>query len=64
MGRETMYGFGIPSGDMFTFKGKVTFGKIRKDGNVYYANLKEVDMGGAKFLACCSRTWLQIKGWE
>ena len=28
--RKTMYGFGIPSDDMFLFKGKVTFGKIRK----------------------------------
>ena len=25
-----MYGFGLPSGDMFMFKGIVTFGKIRK----------------------------------
>ena len=32
--RKTMYGFGIPSEDMFLFKGKVMFGKIRKDGNV------------------------------
>ena len=38
---------------MFMFKGKVMFCKIRKDGNAYYVNLGEVDMGGIKFDSMC-----------
>jgi len=48
--RRTMYGFGMPSDDMFTLKGKVTFGKIRKNGYVSCAILK-----GA-------RCWRQVFG--
>ena len=49
--RRTMRGFGLPSEDMFMFKGKVMYGKIRKkSGYVLYVALKETSMGGIKYL--------------
>ena len=46
--RRTMYGFGLPCEDMFTPKGKVMYGKIRKNGYVLCATLKKARMDGVK----------------
>ena len=48
--RRTMRGFGLSSEDMFMFKGKVMYVKIRKNGYVVYATTKKGNMGGVKYL--------------
>jgi len=45
-----MYGFGLPSGDMFMSKGKIMRGEIRKNGYVLCSILKGENMVGIKSL--------------